>query len=75
MARVGEEHLMATTIGDPKLVAYCGLYCGACYQYRASFYDDDHLRAEAARRGRDPGQRAASSSATTASASSSPSLR
>lgn len=36
------------------LLAACGLYCGACYHYRASFYDDERLRAEAARRGRDP---------------------
>ena len=34
------------------LLAACGLYCGACYHYRASIYDDDRLRAEAARRGR-----------------------
>jgi len=26
------------------LLAACGLYCGACYHYRASFYDDDRLR-------------------------------
>jgi hypothetical protein len=37
-----------------RLLAACGLYCGACYHYRASFYDDERLRAEAARRGRDP---------------------
>jgi hypothetical protein len=36
------------------LLAACGLYCGACYHYRASFYDDERLRAEAARRGREP---------------------
>ena len=36
------------------LLAACGLYCGACYHYRASFYDDERLLTEAARRGRDP---------------------
>ncbi|MBN1562535.1 MAG: DUF3795 domain-containing protein, partial [Anaerolineae bacterium] len=25
---------MSTTSGDPKLVAFCGLYCGACGQYK-----------------------------------------
>ena len=38
----------------PLLLATCGLYCGACYHYRASFYDHDRLLAEAARRGRNP---------------------
>ncbi len=40
---------------DPEtnpLLAACGLYCGACYHYRASSYDSDRLSAEAARRGR-----------------------
>lgn len=36
------------------LLAACGLYCGACYHYRASFYESDRLLEEAARRGRDP---------------------
>lgn len=36
-----------------ELLAACGLYCGACYHYRASFYDSGRLSAEAARRGRD----------------------
>ena len=45
---------MKSITADSSLVAYCGLYCGACYHYRASFYDDERLRAEAARRGRDP---------------------
>ena len=36
------------------LLAACGLYCGACYHYRASFYTRERLRAEAERRGRDP---------------------
>ena len=35
------------------LLAACGLYCGACYHYRASFYTRDLLLREAARRGRD----------------------
>jgi hypothetical protein len=30
----------------------CGLYCGACYHYRASFPEGLHLLEEAARRGR-----------------------
>lgn len=34
------------------ILAACGLYCGACYHYRACFYDDESLVAEAARRGR-----------------------
>jgi hypothetical protein len=25
---------METAIGDPKLVAYCGLYCGACGKFK-----------------------------------------
>lgn len=25
---------MATTIGNPELVAFCGLYCGACRSYK-----------------------------------------
>jgi hypothetical protein len=37
------------------LLTACGLYCGACYHYRASFYNDERLRVEAARRKRDPG--------------------
>ena len=31
------------------LLAACGLYCGACYHYRASFYTSDRLRAYRAR--------------------------
>ena len=38
------------------LLAACGLYCGACYHYRASFYPSERLRAEAARRGCDPAE-------------------
>lgn len=34
------------------LLAACGLYCGACYHYRASFYPAERLEQEAARRGR-----------------------
>jgi hypothetical protein len=37
-----------------KLLAVCGLYCGACYHYRASFYDAERLTFEAARRGKEP---------------------
>jgi Protein of unknown function (DUF3795) len=36
------------------LLAACGLYCGACYHYRASFYEADRLQTEAARRGQKP---------------------
>lgn len=36
------------------LLGACGLYCGACYHYRASFYESERLQREAARRGRDP---------------------
>jgi hypothetical protein len=36
------------------LLAACGLFCGACYHYRASFYDDERLREAAAQRGREP---------------------
>jgi len=38
----------------PVLLGACGLYCGACYHYRASFYERERLQREAARRGRDP---------------------
>jgi hypothetical protein len=34
------------------LLTVCGLYCGACYHYRASFPDGVHLLEEAARQGR-----------------------
>jgi len=36
------------------LLAACGLFCGACYHYQASFYEHDRLLEEAARRGRRP---------------------
>ena len=36
------------------LLGACGLYCGACYHYQASFYDEDRLREAAARRGQKP---------------------
>ncbi|MEA4907977.1 MAG: DUF3795 domain-containing protein [Chloroflexi bacterium] len=36
------------------LLAACGLYCGACYHYRASFHTPDRLAEEATRRGRSP---------------------
>lgn len=35
------------------LLVACGLYCGACYHYRASFYEEERLQREADRRGRD----------------------
>lgn len=38
-------------MSDRDLLAACGLYCGACYHYRASFPEGRHLLAEAARRG------------------------
>jgi hypothetical protein len=34
------------------LLGVCGLYCGACYHYRASFPDGQHLLDEAARQGK-----------------------
>jgi hypothetical protein len=37
---------------DVKLLGVCGLYCGACYHYRASFPEGAHLVEEAARQGR-----------------------
>ena len=35
------------------LLGVCGLYCGACYHYRASFPDGKHLLAAAHRHGRE----------------------
>ncbi len=35
------------------LLGVCGLYCGACYHYRASFPASKHLLEEANRQGRD----------------------
>jgi hypothetical protein len=37
---------------DRQLLAVCGLYCGACYHYRSSFPDGQHLLEETARQGR-----------------------
>jgi len=37
---------------DRRLLGVCGLYCGACYHYRASFPQGEHLLAEALRQGR-----------------------
>ena len=37
---------------DVTLLGVCGLYCGACYHYRASFPEGAHLVEEAARQGR-----------------------
>jgi hypothetical protein len=34
-------------------LAVCGLYCGACYHYRAAFPESKHLLEEAARQGRE----------------------
>jgi hypothetical protein len=34
------------------LLGVCGLYCGACYHYRASYPESKHLLEEAARQGR-----------------------
>ena len=34
------------------LLGVCGLYCGACYHYRASFAEGRHLLDEAVRQGR-----------------------
>ena len=36
------------------LLTACGLYCGACYHYRALYYPRDRLVVEAARRGQEP---------------------
>jgi len=39
---------------DPRtLLGVCGLYCGACYHYRASLPESEHLLEEAARQGRE----------------------
>lgn len=37
---------------ESRLLGACGLYCGACYHYRASFPEGEHLLAEAHRQGR-----------------------
>lgn len=37
---------------ESRLLGACGLYCGACYHYRASFPDGKHLLEEARRQGR-----------------------
>lgn len=36
------------------LLGYCGLYCGACNHYRASFSKGKHLLGEAVKQGKDP---------------------
>ena len=42
-----------TTPERPRtLLAACGLYCGACYHYRAGFDEGQHLLADEARGGR-----------------------
>ena len=35
------------------LLGVCGLYCGACYHYRASFSEGKHLLEKAVRQGRE----------------------
>ena len=35
-----------------ELLGVCGLYCGACYHYRASTPEGEHLLRESARQGR-----------------------
>ncbi len=40
---------------DIRLLGVCGLYCGSCYHYRASFPEGKHLIEEAARRGASEG--------------------
>ena len=35
------------------LLAACGLYCGACYHYRSSFYEKARLIEEVTSRGRE----------------------
>ncbi len=37
---------------EVRLLGTCGLYCGACPHYRASFADGEHLLEEARRQGR-----------------------
>ncbi len=39
---------------DLSLVGYCGLYCGACNHYRASFSKSKHLLDEGVKQGEDP---------------------
>jgi hypothetical protein len=36
------------------ILAACGLYCGACYHYRASFPQGEYLLRRAREQGRDP---------------------
>jgi hypothetical protein len=50
LAGSDEDRSTMTEFG--KLLGACGLYCGACYHYRAAQPDSRHLLAEAARRGR-----------------------
>ena len=39
--------------GKYALLGVCGLYCGACYHYRAALPEGQHLLTEAGRQGRD----------------------
>lgn len=51
--RKSECVLRVTTGPDSRyLVGVCGLYCGACYHYRASFPEGGHLLEEALLQGR-----------------------
>jgi hypothetical protein len=40
-------------MADYRLLGVCGLYCGACYHYRASFPESKHLLEEARQQGRE----------------------
>jgi hypothetical protein len=44
---------MMDEVDSTALLGVCGLYCGACYHYRASFPEGKHLLEEALHRGRD----------------------
>lgn len=46
-----KERGCMTSTDDFMLLGACGLYCGACYHYRASFPEGKHLLPEAAQRG------------------------
>lgn len=43
---------MASAASPQPLLAACGLYCGACYHYRASFPEGSYLLERAAAEGR-----------------------
>ena len=48
----GKDRDRSTMTDRHVLLGVCGLYCGACYHYRASQPESRHMLAEAARRGR-----------------------